>query len=755
MKKVRMKRKHLIFGSAGFISLFLFLNFIILPVVKEYQIDRMLQVSKPQVGQEIIELIENSKTTAKKLDLISRYIVSSWPRGTGHPIYISPGISMGEGAEEYWSGFTLEEAAPYLSFYIENGSKTNWSYGGAVNEYAHYIRKTEGLEAAISFLYEKESEWKQQHSYYFNEEFMLTRAQFLLEDGQPKEVIDLLLKIKKDEMERLADHDLTYRLSDQWTKLYVEALLREKKLEEAYQVIEEWEEAFALERAEFEDSYEYYDENDYPLIGIKKRIEQMVADGELEKGFGTIDGRITRKDGTPLENVYVYLRDPSNVNRSAHGDMEYYVTQTDDNGYYQFHDVVPNSYQVGLGLQYFHVDGYSWPVDMYDWLNIEYGTELTYDITFLPLMDVVQPVNNVAIVEDEVTFEWVPVDEAQTYELLFFVPMESGGITYTAYSGIETHSLTVPVHELWYFETSRTFTLDEEGNVLLEPKKLLGLTNPAGSFSWSVRALDENGVEVGRSAGHRLNDETVGDIPFFQLKVRELTAADRLLLKERLDDALEAYKKDLEANPKDIHSLKMITSILSYQEIGPNHYRVENPAYFDYMERLAELTGHPEHYFTLLEGAYEKKDWQEYDRWFKKYEQALETPNGHNQYSHWHYYTHVKALIERGRWEEARDWQYKALQNDRSNEAVVDLFALELYLGTDIEQIKHLAKAHPVKFRTYVDWTPYVENVNVNDELKAALQVYLEKGAEALKQRLSTIEDKENRKFLEKLAHHN
>ncbi|MDE5414072.1 carboxypeptidase-like regulatory domain-containing protein [Alkalihalobacterium chitinilyticum] len=753
MTKVRLKRKHLLFVSAGFIGLFLLIIFLIIPLVNQYQVDRMLQENKLQAGTEIIELIENATTTSRKLDLINKYMVSSWPRGNNHPIYISPGISMGEGTEAYWSGFTLDEIAPYLAFYIENSRQYNWDYGSAVNEYAHYIRKTEGAQAAIAFLLEKETEWKNHASYYFNEEFMLTRAQFLLEDGASQQAIDLLLQIKKEETERLAGHDLTYEPSESWTKLYVEALLRDKRLTEAYEFIEEWEEKFVLQRSEFEEDYQYYDENDYPLIGIKKRIEQMQADGGGKKDFGTVEGQIKRTDGTPLEDVYVYLRDSSNVNRSAHAEMDYYVTQTDENGYYHFQDVVPNSYQVGLGLQFHHVDGYSWAADMYDWLNVDYGTELTYDITFRPLMDVIQPVNNVAIVEDEMTFEWVPIEEAETYEVLIFVPMKNGGITFTAWAGIKETAITVPIHELWYLESSRSYSIDEDGNVILEPETLLGLANPEGQFSWSVRALDENGVEVGRSAGHRLKDETVGDIPFFQVKARELTAADRLLLKERLDEALAAYETDLEANSNDVHSLKMITEILAHKERGREH-RIENEQYYYYMERLAELTGHPDYYFKLVEKAYRDKDWEDYDLWFGKYEQALSAKKGHHYFWNYNNYFHARALMERGLWEEAREWQYRALENDRSNEAVVPLFALEMYLGTDIETIVALAEAHPVKFRAYVDWTPYVKGVTVDAQMREALEIYLKQGAEALQPLLPTITDTNNQQFLEQLANH-
>lgn len=57
--------------------------------------------------------------------------------------------------------------------------------------------------------------------------------------------------------------------------------------------------------------------------------------------------------------------------------------------------------------------------------------------------------------------------------------------------------------------------------------------NPEVRFSWNIEALDADGRLITRSNGYRLNEDTVGNMPFFYLKERELTTADQLLLDKK------------------------------------------------------------------------------------------------------------------------------------------------------------------------------------------------------------------------------
>ncbi|OLO38116.1 hypothetical protein BTR23_12025 [Alkalihalophilus pseudofirmus] len=747
---VKLKRKHLLWGSLGFMALFLVATFIIAPFIQEKKIDRFLATGDPKVGNEIIDLIENAKTDSRKLNLIQKYVLSWSTKGYEHPVYMSPGLSTWHEAEETWGGFTLEETEPYLRFYLNKGPKMNAYYVNAVVDYAHYLRKTEGFEEATQFLEQKEEEWKRNPNYYFDEMFMLTRPKMLLEAGQTEAAIALLLEIETEEKQRLKEHQYEYGPTEMWTTHLVEALLREHRLTEAHERIEAWEQAdkkMREEWAEWEEEETYAEGFDRPLLVLKQRIESLMRDGKNED-FGTVEGQIVRKDGTPLEGVFVYLRDPGNVNRSAHADMDYLVTRTNEEGYYRFSDVLPNSYQVGLGLQYAHVDGYAWPVDMYDWFQVDYGTELTYDITFLPLMDMIQPVNNVEETEDEITFAWKPMEKAKTYELSIFVPFEKGGgFSVPVRRQISQSSITLSVQELANLHTTGAYSFDENG-VIFEPERLLGLSNPDGKYSWSVRAFDESGQEVGRSDGYRLSEATMGEVPFFHLMHRELSASDKLLLKKQIEEALVSYKQDVERDPHDVHALRMITVLLEHQSReGDQELNCEQ--YYDYMERLATLTDHPDHYYHFVGKAREENDWLAYDEWFGKYEKALklrgEQPN---------YYVakeHGRALMEQEKWSEAKEWLYYALKNDRSNETVIELLALELYLGTSLDTVVSLAEDHPVLSDGFENWTPYVQDVVVDEEMKAALHTYLRKGAEAVELPHSKGA---NQAFLQQLVNH-
>lgn len=46
--------------------------------------------------------------------------------------------------------------------------------------------------------------------------------------------------------------------------------------------------------------------------------------------------------------------------------------------------------------------------------------------------------------------------------------------------------------------------------------------NPEVRFSWNIEALDADGRLITRSNGYRLNEDTVGNMPFFYLKEESL-----------------------------------------------------------------------------------------------------------------------------------------------------------------------------------------------------------------------------------------
>ncbi|WP_078555789.1 carboxypeptidase-like regulatory domain-containing protein [Bacillus alkalicellulosilyticus] len=742
--KVEFKRKHILYGVSSFLILLLVAIQFVLPAVQEYQVKRMIAADHPNTGSEIIELIENATGTQKKLRLIEEYIISWKDRGERHPIYMSPGFGVMHGGSTQWSGFTDEEIEPYLYYYLEHGPR-DWRYDEIIVHFTDEVRKEKGTETALQFLDEKEKELIEQGAPSYRETFFLKKSELLLEEGRIEEAIDILLVVEAEQIESYEEIDeWEYHPSQMWTTTMVEALLVKGDLEEALVQIEKWEKGEETWRNQFEDEDEVPVDSDHPLMSLKQTIKQMQENGSIQEN-GRVFGKITREDGTPLEGVFVYLRDEHNLNRSVHPDSERYVAKTNFEGEYEFPNVYSGDYQIGLGLQYSHVDGYSWPMDSYEWIHVKDGQSVSYDITLQPLIEVIEPVNEEIITEERIKFEWEPVKEAAYYSLSLQFHHE-----HAIYSRIVKEKITQSRVDISLVDIAPLldggYSTDNNGNVVLEPEKLLGFLNPNATISWSIQAFSEDGKELAQSNGYRLTEDTVGNIPFFTLKNRELSASDKLLLKEDTEGALKGYQKDYREDPQDLHALRMITVLLQ-PHLRDSEDEQLSEMYQSHLEVLAEQTNHPNYYIRLAELANADKNWETYNKWFTKYVSIIIKqgepliPNiAQDQ---------AKALFQQGDLEGTRKWLNDGLEQERGNTIIADVLALELYIGTDKEEIVDIAKQHPYKYRKFKDLSALVKEVEVNQSFLEAVDTYFRDGREKAKAKLSTLEHAPNKKFIE------
>src|SRR5690606_29650512 len=164
---------------------------------------------------------------------------------------------------------------------------------------------------------------------------------------------------------------------------------------------------------------------------------------------------------------------------------------------------------------------------------------------------------------------------------------------------------------------------------VVDPLSLLAYTNPENRFHWNVIAYDKDGELITKSNGYRLDDKTIGNLPFFYLKERELTNADRLLLDNKVDEALEEYKKNYVEDPDDIHSLRMITRLIGAQE---EDYRItEKEETIPYLEELAIKSPSESTAGRLAMHYYEQYDWDNFHKWFDPYLDKEEEFDSYNQ----------------------------------------------------------------------------------------------------------------------------
>ncbi len=437
---------------------------------------------------------------------------------------------------------------------------------------------------------------------------------------------------------------------------------------------------------------------------------EAILSEALSKGSvspSTVSGEVKRSDGFPMAGVAVYLRESGSVYHSVM-EGEPYQTMTDGEGRYRFDGVLPESYQLYLGLTYDQIDGWTWPVMYDDWIVVSGGEELAQDITLQPLINVLSPVNQQVIDTSKIRFEWTPVERAAYYKLNGNIPIENGTIGTLIRDRIEESSIEIPVESM-YGRPGQGISYKTVGDKsVVDPVSLLGFANPDSRYSWYVEAYDEHNKLLTRSNGYRLNEKSIKGLPFFYLQARTLNDADRLLLDDRLEEALIAYKHAYRADAKDIYSLRMINRI--YQTLDSmNDKGSLDPDAVPYLVQLATKEPTGENLFNVFYYYYDADDWQQVNKYYPLIEEASQGPVGAYVES-----TYAAALMKQGRLAESLKHFENALDNDPSHRFVGNYLAVAIRLSGDFGSTATNAAR-------YLEHSPYDKDTPVWSELIEAL----------------------------------
>ncbi|UTR12807.1 carboxypeptidase-like regulatory domain-containing protein [Evansella sp. LMS18] len=732
--RVKMKVKHLVLSIVtGIVFLVIFISFL-QPPLETWSISRQLASGETEQAKErIIENIESK--SRNRLQLIEKYMISPAP-GAHYDIYVSPSGIMGPGPEAAERYFTLEESAPYFLEYLEKGpaGDTHRKAADILSVYYYGVGDYENLSLTL----QKAAGRYDNNSEHYHELKLRNIEQAV--NFQEFEAAEALIdQYEKEIPESFPDARL------QVAMLEARSYMLQDKTEEALAVLDaamedyrEHERQLLEEMKEHDPEYtnEFQEESYYLTVAedLKASIESM----DDNAWSASMEGRITRSDGQPLANAGVFLKDEPNVMRTSPSPFgEKYGTVTGPDGSYSFHGVAPGSYQVQVGLLLEQVDGWSWPADMYEWVDLEAGEAEQYDIELTPLIEINSPKDFETLENETITFDWEDYPDAASYTIFLGIEVDggAGSLSVGFMEEIPESQITFKADDLYAKTVGFSFGDEEWDSV--QPESLLAFANVHGSYFWYVHAFDEDGEFIGQSNGYRLKEETMGALPFFQLQEREMTEADNLLMKGKVREALALYKADAD----DIHSLRMITRINGLDEKNEEET-------IEYQKKLYELAPDEGTLFHIIEYYFSAGDWTETAKWYSRYQE--EVPEGKQSY-------YVKALYgitltRLGELEEARSLFHEVMEEDRSNEYIGNLLALELYLGTERNKVLEMAQENKERFYEILDWTPLVENLESVEEqsLMEALKLSFE-GDEKELERFLADKEPSLRNFISEL----
>ncbi|WP_037289039.1 carboxypeptidase-like regulatory domain-containing protein [Saccharibacillus sacchari] len=398
-------------------------------------------------------------------------------------------------------------------------------------------------------------------------------------------------------------------------------------------------------------------------------------------------GKFVRGDGTPVTRAGIFLRESD---RSQYrGDKEPYHAVTDDTGTFEIRGIVPGFYELEVGLSYEQLEDWSWPFNWDDRIEIKGNSTIERELTMTPLIDQQSPVGGQELTGDTVEFRWEKVDGAAYYELGGMIPNHdnSGGMGSMIRSGITDNHISLTLDELYGTSGGLTWSEDNDWEST-QPNTLLAYMNPEAKFSWSVEAYDAEGNKIAQSSGPRIDSKSIEKRPEFYLKQRTLNPADRLVLKGELAQALDRYRSNVEADPNDTESLRLLTRLLyAKSQIGEDQTMQE---LIPLLERLSEHSTNPREIAKLLYLFYENTDWAKYEQYYRLYTESNPQPIDAYERS-----IHATVLLYQGKIDEARQEFSDALSDDGTHRFVGMALAAELTAHQPLTKVREMARSYP------------------------------------------------------------
>ncbi|WP_138418997.1 carboxypeptidase-like regulatory domain-containing protein [Aquibacillus sediminis] len=665
--KVKLKIKHIIMIIVVVVGLAIGISQWVLPTLKIIEAEKSAE-SPIEETENFIDLLQNKELPAYKRKQIIEEQIINFGYDNNYDVMAGPASRQGP---------TLplnSERTHHLEWYVDNNAGKDSHYYRAVNQLAYAYAKQGDRNQGIQLLSDTAEKLNVTHDDYWQ---------------LYKTEVELLANLNPDQAIQMIDKALEYnQLAADFTEIKVNLLINQEKYADALEAIKQ---------------------TDVSSDQISAQ-ERILAEWQEGEELHQVQGSITTSDGTPVPFAKVYLRLPNTINHSVIERQERHYTETDQDGNFTIAGVPKGYYQTYIGIDIQQIDGYQWPVETDDWIKVD--GDMTNAITFQPLIKINEPSNYQKLTEDQVTFSWEPVEGAAYYRLGFGVEYENGSTSSPMMQRFEDNQVTLPVEQIYSHGTGVRYDENDEGELVVIPESLLAYANPNGDYFWYVEAFDEEGDLLTASNGFRLSEQSMGNVPYFQLQHRQLIEADQILLEGNLEEALETYQENLKNNPDNLHALRMVERILLYGDRENTSHQYARKQAMPYTKKLAEMTENndtstPDYWFDLATTAFEQEDWEPYFDYYQKGVNLLDGPV--DSYSKSNY---AIALMKNGQLQKVDQLFEEIMEADGSNRYMPPWTALRLYQTNDFQQAQQLASEYRrLGYQDNADWSQLIQSM--------------------------------------------